>query len=70
MNKTKMKTALGFLIGLALYCLVGWVILDTTLGHWILGAGVAVYVIGGLIGGTLLLIAWLVRFFFDRRSTE
>jgi hypothetical protein len=56
-----MKPALGLIIGLACYCVVGWV-LNSGLLDPIIAAGLMFWLLGALVLGALLLLAWLVRF--------
>jgi hypothetical protein len=60
-----MKTALGILIGLACYYVIGWA-LNAGLLDSIIAAGLLFWLLGALVVGALLLLGWLVRFFFSR----
>lgn len=58
-----MLKILGPVIGIACYYVIGWVLFHTSLGLTLVGAGLFVWLIGGMIGGAFLVLGWLAWIF-------
>jgi hypothetical protein len=54
-----MKGALGYIVGLGLGYLAGWALNESAVVHALIGAGVALWLVGALVGAALLVIGWL-----------